>query len=386
MVGNTSFEHLIRLSICLVMAVCVPIIPARGDTEARLTVLGPGVKGIKVGPGMNVVGRDLRGTRLTGHDLSGAVFDGCILFDVELYQCDLSDASFRNTVFLGGSVIDCSLKHADLSDATINYNGVLRRWDPHRCVLELSWKQFKSTRSYKTKNLDHCIVRLPMTPEPLDFSHGNLSHSWLWGELTGADFNNADIVETHFFQSKIAFKQLASTMSFRGRRLRIQLSARDDFESPFDFSGINLEGSILQNISENWKFSDARINGATLVGLTKQQLRSTASYKGGDLSRVVLAYCNLSHFDFAGINLTGSRFGQCQFHNASFDDAIITGANFYAVSTLPIPFGCEGLAIEQLKSSWDFKHKHLTTSGLPDELAEAIGEELAPKDVRNLGQ
>ena len=117
-----------------------------------------------------------------------------------------------------------------------------------------------------------------------------------------------------------------------------------------------------------------------MAGLTKQQLRSTASYESGDLSRVVLAYSDLSHFDFAGINLTGARFGQCRFHQANFDDAVITGTNFYAVQTVPTSYGCEGLAIDQLKSSWNFRHKQLTTSGLPDDLAEPFREELARKD------
>lgn len=349
------------------------MIPAWGDTETPRVLLGPGVQGVKVGPGMNVVGRDLRGTRLTGHDLSGAVFDGCNLFDVEIYQCDLTGASFRNVVFQGGSVIDCSLKGADLTDATINYNGILLRWDPDRCGLDLSWEQLKSTQSYKTRQLDHCVLRLPITAEALDFSGGNLSHtSFLQGDLTGCDFTNADIVATRFSLVKVSFGQLAATRDFSRGRVQIRYCLRDDFRSDFDFSGMNLAGSVVENIPDDWKFNDAWINGATLSGLTKQQLRSTASYSNGDLSRVMLGQSDLTSFEFDGINLTGARFGQCKFQRASFEGAVITGVT--------IAYGCEGLVVDQIRSSWNFKNRRMKTVKLPDGLARELRKERVQQD------
>ncbi|NMC35038.1 MAG: hypothetical protein GYA36_21665, partial [Veillonellaceae bacterium] len=46
------------------------------DTEPPRVVLGPGAVGLKVGPGMNAAGKDLRGCEFVGQDLTGTVFDG----------------------------------------------------------------------------------------------------------------------------------------------------------------------------------------------------------------------------------------------------------------------------------------------------------------------
>ena len=169
------------------------------DTSAPKIVLGKGVREVFVGPNMNVAGRDLRGTVIVGQDLTGAVFDGCQLFDVRIVECDLSHASFRDVNFYGGLVVDCTVDGADFTGARINGNGMRLGRGNSRCGLDLSWKQFESTESYQTRDLSCCIVRLPGTPRALDFTRANLSNTtFLYGDLTACDFTRSNLIDTKF--------------------------------------------------------------------------------------------------------------------------------------------------------------------------------------------
>ena len=63
------------------------------------------------------------------------------------------------------------------------------------------------------------------------------------------------------------------------------------------------------------------ISGKTFLegqDLTKEQFYSTASYKSGDLSGILLWENDLGGWDFGGKNLT----------DMDFKDAVLTGANF----------------------------------------------------------
>jgi hypothetical protein len=79
-----------------------PFAPA--DVESPRVVLGPGVKNLVVGPGMNAADRDLRGSQFVTQNLSGALFDGCSLYGVRIAGCNLKNASFRGAVFAGSEV------------------------------------------------------------------------------------------------------------------------------------------------------------------------------------------------------------------------------------------------------------------------------------------
>ncbi len=52
--------------------------------------LGRWARDLRVGPGMNAVGKHLKGTEFVGQNLQGAVFDDCDLDGVRFNECDLS--------------------------------------------------------------------------------------------------------------------------------------------------------------------------------------------------------------------------------------------------------------------------------------------------------
>ena len=65
----------------------------QGRTESKYSFenepsvkLGPWVRDLKVGPGMNAVGKCLKGSEFVGQNLQGAIFDGCNLDGVEFWN------------------------------------------------------------------------------------------------------------------------------------------------------------------------------------------------------------------------------------------------------------------------------------------------------------
>jgi uncharacterized protein YjbI with pentapeptide repeats len=268
---------------------------------------------------------------------------------------------------------DCQVDGADFTDAVINGNGF--NGNELLLRLELSPKQLMSTRSYKTKDLSRCVICASKTAPPFDFRKANLRHSWLrGGDFTKSDFTNACLYAATFSNATLAFEQLASTADFRERRLRICLGPSPVIlTGDVDFSGIDLDGSVFRNPSPDWDVTAAKINGCTFRGgLTKTQLSSTRSYREGDLSRVILALCDLSECHLARINFTSARFGQCDFSGADFSDAVITGVDFYTTVNLSVPLGCAGLTADQIRSTWNYKHDRMKGIALPQEVANAL--------------
>ena len=331
------------------------------DTSAPRIVLGKGVGEVFVGPKMNVAGRDLRGTVIVGQDLTGAVFDGCSLFGVRLVECKLSQASFRDVNFYGGLVVDCPVDGADFTGARINGNGKQLGSGGSRCGLDLTWEQFESTESYQVRDLSYCKVGLPNEPKALDLKRANLSHAQLSGDLTACDFTGSDIIDTKF-HAAIRFKQLKSAIY---RELSIRVSGAN-LRGEVNFDGIDLERSEIMLIDRKWSFRNAKINGATLGGLSKEQLFSTTSYLAGNLTGITLHESDFSDGQFSKMNLTGTQFRKCDFTGATFDDAVITDVEF-CVNVGPCN-GVTGLTAAQLATTWNFKHNRMQSVTMPNHI------------------
>ncbi len=353
--------------------------PVAADTENPRARLGPAVRDLDVGPNMNAAGRDLRGSEFVGQDLSGAVFDDCNLGDVRIYQCDLPRASFRGADLARLQIGDCNVDGADFTDALINGAGHLAGGAFYKYVLEISPEQLKSTRSYKTKDLRQCMIHGAWGAPSFDFRGAHLERA----VLTSGDFTNCDMSDAHvygvtFRNFTLTFEQLASTADYRRGRLCISVqgggTSAAGLTGRWDFSGIDMRGSTLVGMRSEADFTDARINCCSMRwGFTSVQLASTASYKNGDLTDVQMVFIDLSGCDLTGVNLTGSSFAQCQFAGVRLDDAVVTDVNFVSVSG--IPPGCKGLTMDQVRSTWNYKHGRMEGIRLPDKLAEALKRE-----------
>ncbi len=358
----------------------------RSDTEAPRVVLGPGAKDLIVGPGMNATGRDLRGCEFVGQDLTGARFDGCNLYRVRFEDCILNRAFFRRASFVGATIsVGPNFEGADFTDATIN--GAPRFGRPGNIGFgyygfDISPSQLMSTWSYKNKDLYRCRIRgSRASEEPVAFSFrdADLREATLWEDLSKCDFTNARIDKTTFMSDSFTFDQLASTWDFKQRRLRVRLysAGRAGAVSPgkWDLSHINLVGSELWLKASDADFTDATVNDCTIgIGLTTAQLYSTRSYQRGDLTGLQLVSSDQSGCDLSGMNLTGCSFSHCNFSGANFTDAVITGTRFSIDSSSKV---ADQLTLQQIKSTWNYKHGHMEGIRLPDNLAAALKAERA---------
>jgi uncharacterized protein YjbI with pentapeptide repeats len=339
---------------------------------------------------MNASGRDLRGCEFVTQDLTGAGFDGCNLHDVRIKDCILKGASFRGVVFTGSRVQVGPEDGADFTGATIN--GVSRHdslaFHFNSYGMHLTPQQLMSTWSYKNKDLHQCAIRASY-PYPstevaaFDFRGADLREATLLGDLSKSDFWDARVFGAFFGNDSITFEQLASTWDFRYRRLRVRLSWSGKTaalsSAKWDFSHVNLVGSDLWFRPPDADFTDATINDCTMRnGLTKAQLYSTRSYQRGDLTGLSLMSSDLSDCDLSGMNLTGCVFSHCKLAGAKFDDAVVTDALFLTPNyhgTDQSPAESHELTIEQIKSTWNYKHRHMQGIRLPDEIAAALAEE-----------
>ncbi|WP_442482883.1 pentapeptide repeat-containing protein [Aeoliella sp. SH292] len=338
---------------------------AVADTESPRVVLGPSAGDLIAGPGMNATGRNLQGSEFIGQDLTGAVFDGCNLYGVLFRECDLSHASFQGCILNGTYMDACEFDGAVFTNATIN--GANWSKGRFRGLLELSPEQLGSTQSYKTKDLQKCLISGLNGRVQFDFQDANLEHAlFVNGDFSQCVFTNAEISSTSFSHCTITFKQIASTRSVKAGRLFAEIYS---MIGKCDLSGLDLRGSDLpaEFSGQPVDLQDANINGSTLRGLTRAQLYSTASYKRGELTDIAFKSADLTDCAFAGVNLTGSTFEKCSLLHANFDDAVITGVNFEPYASAE----SEGLTVEQIRSTWNYKHGRMEGIVLPKYLAEA---------------
>lgn len=365
---------------------------ARADTEQPRVSLGPWAGDLDIGPGMNAVGKHLRGSQFVGQDFRGAVFDGCDLYGVRFWQCNLQDASFRDAYLTGAIFDDCSVSGADFTDAVIN--GIVLP-DP-QYDLQLTQDQFTSTASYKTKKLSKCLVygyeRHAHAVRRYDFRGADLSHAiFIGGDLTQSDFADANIANSEFRTCTISFDQLASTQNFKGSRgdtigfehvpapLRFTLRglwgivfSGTRIQGRADFSGLNLTGVQLSISFSSADFTGAVISRCVLgSAITQDHLRSTASYQEGDLSGVWFGGMDLSGCDLSRQNLTGCQFTGCNLTDCVLNDAVISDVNFAVRSSRPNV----GLTAQQIKSTWNYRQGRMEGVVLPEELSEALKQE-----------
>lgn len=382
--GVPSFQAERRSALAAGAAVLLALLPpaarAADESERSRIALGPWAGALKVGPGMNAAGRCLKGSRFVGENLVEARFDGCDLDGAIFYRCDLTRASFRGARLTGMNVWECRFADGDFTDAVINgivgIGGELtepsRSGWPHDVYL--SYDQLRSTRSYQDQDLSRCVISLAkrLDPEPVkwDFSGMNLQEARFHkGDFTACDFSDARIDGTQFVVVTIDFRQLATTDNFRRTRaLRGSRFASVQCRGEWSLHGMDLTGTWLEGIECGaLDLTDAEISQCSLGrGITADHIRSTRSFRRGDLHQMKFFRIDFSRFPFSGVNMTGSTFFGCDFSGASFADSVVTAAQFSESA---------GLTVEQIKSTWNYKQGRMEGIILPEDVAQVLAAE-----------
>ena len=187
-----------------------------------------GTEHITVGPGMDASGLRLWRANLQFVDLTGSDFRDAILADTQFQSSNLTGADFRNAEMSNPSFFEANLTDADIRGAVID---------------RLTFEQFVSTASYKTRDLSGVRFRIRFALPNLDLTGQNLTDA-AFGSTTVATATFADALIEGSSLPEVTFDQLWSTASFQNRSLRGIRFWRTDFSHQV-MDGFNAAGGEL---------------------------------------------------------------------------------------------------------------------------------------------
>jgi uncharacterized protein YjbI with pentapeptide repeats len=310
---------------------------------------------------MDASGLDLGGTEFVLQDLSGSDFSHARLLNVRLHDCNLRGASFRGADLRGARITDCATSGADFTNAIVNAiigaNGV-----PGRQSLGFSRTHLESTASFKYKDLSYCLIPDPGPDEPYDFRGFDLRGSHMGGDFSTTAFAGARIRGAKL-GGLFSFVELRRTQEFKGGIASCEFWCR----GPMDLSNLSIrESSLNVHDDETIDLKNARIHGSFVYwrGTTAARLLpTTRSYKEGILLGNTFVYSDMSNLNFDRMNLTGCSFQDCDLSGTTFRDAVVTSVSFRSA---------RGLTVDQIKSTWNYKHDRMSGIHLPTPLEREL--------------
>ena len=193
--------------------------------------------------------------------------------------------------------------------------------------------------------------------------------SFVGCDFEGAEIGGADI-------AGISFEQLKSTWNFRIKILagtRLQIDFKDTDLSGFDLRDVNFYLSRVAGC----KLDNTVISGGSFYDITMEQLVFTKDFREGGLLGVAFYDTDFSNKDLSKMNLTGCKFYmirtpskpigmRCNMENTDFSDSVITKCDFQEV---------KNLTLNQIKSTWNYKHGHMGSVLLPQNIQTALDAE-----------
>jgi len=326
---------------------------------------------------------------MTGANLAGANLSGAGLRGTKLVQADLTRANLTGT----------NLSNAQLGDANFADARIESAWLPN-----ITPEQLHASADYQDRDLSGLTLgQLNSTIAGFfNFAEQDLTSSILWSWLEDADFtaanltdarvhvrngnfsnatlrranvagdksnfSNADLTDASFNASggiltgssiagaritNISDEQLYSTRSYHNRSLE-GIHFRGDANRGLDMTGFDLVGQnlagahFLQTQLTNADFQNASLDGAHFFKVTDlESIRSSRSWKTGDLAEMSFDNVDLSGWDFSGANLDGAVFHAVRFEETQFSGASLAATTFQNV---------EHLASIQDSASWRSGH------------------------------
>jgi uncharacterized protein YjbI with pentapeptide repeats len=236
-----------------------------------------------------------------------------------------------------------------------------------------------------------------------NFSGARFANVYIPGSTTGSNFQDA-----WFRDSAIPLdrEQLLSTASYKAKRLvgvSIGGAADGDVVS---FAGFDLRRATIGGYLAGFDFTDAIIEGAVIgprpsytasgyptpshilrAGLRVEQLLLTKDFKRGVVKGVtfspiypdhVVDFSNMVFVDcvFGGsgqIDLTNSVISGCDFRFFGYTWGDLDIRNIWAGRL--IPYGSGGITVDNIKSTWNYKHGRMEGIILPHAIQAALDAE-----------
>ena len=280
--------------------------PSKPKKPAKITP-GMNLSGLDLteyilnGGGINLKGRDLSNTNLSGLDLSkmdmsGANLRGANLTNTSLEGVDLTDADLTGAILDGAAMRDAELGGANLAGASLfgadltsahmpnaNFEGADLRDTSMNGVVLLDANM--TDANLMGADLSDAVMNRASL-NGADLRNANLTSAALREvDLSGASLNNADLPSADLRKANM------SNTIMEGANLK-NANLRDaDLESA-DMANVNLNGADLEG---------ADLNSANLEG---------ADLRDADLTNADFRQAQLESADLTGANTTGTKFDE----------------------------------------------------------------------------
>jgi uncharacterized protein YjbI with pentapeptide repeats len=311
--------------------------PALGKQQS--TTLVPDGAGVDALPNADLMFLDLTMAHLAGSNLRNASLLRSTLTNADFSGADLTNARLTLTDLTGADLTGTDLTGADVVNAGLDR------------IKGFTEQQLASTASYQAGDLTQISL------EGLDMSGWDLSRQVLFranltdSNLTGANLSGSDLTATTLIDTVLSGSTITganftsalvrglteavfvSTGSYQAGDLRGVILSRNNLTgwdlSGQDLTGANLFAAVLIDVDLSGSIvSGTDFSSATSRGLTEAMLASTASYKAGDLSGILLAKNDMTGWDFTGLNLARAVFIDATLMSADLSGAMVNGVDF----------------------------------------------------------
>lgn len=270
--------------------------------------------------GIQIPEYDLTGVDFSNKNLNNAIFDSAVLTSVNLAGASVSGTDFTGTGLTVAQLYStASYGSGDLSGINLSAND-LTGWN------------------LAGKNLANAGFSSAILTN-VDFTDANVNGA-NFDSVTG--LNTAQFYATATYQagdlSGISFQNLNLTGWKLAGKILANANLGNANLTNADLSHVDLSTTTVANVNwTNANLTGVNIKGTTLVlapwlGLTADQLYSTASYQDGDLSGTRFQVFVVDGWNFSGQNLSNCFFFRAQMRNSDFSHANLTNISIQTAS------------------------------------------------------
>jgi uncharacterized protein YjbI with pentapeptide repeats len=339
---------------------------------------------VQLEDGLDLRGKNLAGIKINNRTLADVDFSGAKLNNADFSKTQFLNCSFRNALLEGVNTENTTFDGCDFTDARLLNNS----------KLAITREQFVSARNVKKRrSLVHFHAPSNLMPNytsNVDYSSFTLREAFNL-DAEGGTFTDVELYQRCSFVN-MTKEQLISTWNYKKRELD-SLELDNAKEEKISLSGLELSNFRIRYLSlTNYDVTDVDFSDAIFweglrlhrcSGVTKEQLQSTWNWKNRrfdfDLSSVE-PELDWSNMDFSGFTFSS---GSCLSGNVA--DADFTDAKFLVdhrldsspnrlKKTLALEH-CQGLTLEQVKSTWNYKTGNMEGVVLPGEVQQQLDAE-----------
>lgn len=327
----------------------------------RVTV-GPDATDVKLENGLDLSRRDLSNVRINNVyvcdvDFSGSDLTGADLRFARFQRCKFSNATLKNVSINDSTKFEeCDFRGAKLQDVALTSVAVA----------------VNPPEDYDKDGMR--IRKLELSDEEV-FENP----TFIGCDFTGASLNAVPPLDRWTFHDCVFEGVYLADVNARGCP-SLDVSSTANVKKYKEFEGVELDkapqdlfGAVLTRTSfatveRTVDLTDARLTEVAASGLSGRQLAQTANFREKRYNGLRLADANFGKYDFSDAMLTRCRFSRVDFTDADFTDAVLLDCDFRDV---------EGLTLEQLKSTWNWKTDRLDLASFDDALQTRVKAALA---------